>query len=66
MRILVDIGHAKNAHIMGKLAPVLRTSGHDPHFVYRERERLGELCGALGLNGESRGRGADGWLGKIL
>lgn len=66
MKILIDIGHPKNSHIMGKLAPVLEARGHVLHYIYRERERLGELCTALGLNGESRGRGADGWLGKVL
>ena len=65
MRILADIGHPKNAHIMGKLAPVLQARGHDVHFCYRERERIGELCRALGLRGESRGRGGEGRLGKL-
>ena len=66
MNILTDIGHPKNAHILGKLSPVLEAKGHILHYIYRERERLGDLCTALGLNGESRGRGADGWLGKVL
>jgi len=66
MRILADIGHQKNAHIMGQLAPLLRARGHVLHLIYRDRECLGDLCAALGLQGECRGKGGEGRLGKFF
>ncbi len=65
MKILTDIGHAKNAHILSAIAPILKKRGHELHFVYRSYDCIPELCRAFGFMGEDRGAGGDGVIGKL-
>lgn len=66
MKILTDLGHPKNVHVLKNLIPLLKQKGHEIHFVYREREHIKDLCNAFGLTGISRGTGASGIFGKFL
>src|SRR5512138_480699 len=66
MRILTDLGHPKNVHILNNLIPLLEKKGHEIVCIYRDREYIKELCDALGITGINRGKGASGILGKSL
>ena len=66
MKILTDLGHPKNVHVLKNLIPLLEKKGHQVHVVYREREHIKELCRAFGISGTSRGSGATGILGKLF
>jgi uncharacterized protein len=66
LKILTDLGHPKNVHIVKHLVPRLQALGHECHCVWRERESMPELCRAYGLNGHSRGPGGTGILGKLF
>jgi uncharacterized protein len=65
MRILTDLGHPKNVHVLKNLVPRLEAMGHELHCVYREREHMKDLCTAFGLTAVSRGAGASSILGKF-
>jgi predicted glycosyltransferase len=66
MKILTDLGHPKNVHVIKNLAPLLTQKGHELHCVYREREHIKELCAAFGIAAVSRGAGAASIAGKIF
>lgn len=66
MKILTDLGHPKNVHVIKNLVPRLNELGHEVDVVYRDREHIADLCRAYGLKGSSRGRGGDGRLGKLF
>jgi predicted glycosyltransferase len=66
LKILTDLGHPKNVHVIKNLIPLLRERGHEIHFVYREREHMKELCEAFGISGINRGRGGGGLLEKSI
>jgi predicted glycosyltransferase len=66
MKILTDIGHPKNIHVLKNLVPQLKALGHEFYFVYREREHVKDLCEAFGFSGISRGKGGAGLLGKFF
>ena len=66
MKILTDLGHPKNVHVLKNLIPLLKQKGHEIHFVYREREHVKNLCSAFGLSGISRGAGASSIFGKFI
>lgn len=66
MKILTDIGHAKNAYILKAIVPQLIAKGHEIHFVCRDKEYTKQLCQAFGFEGFDRGPGGIGLLGKFL
>ena len=66
MKILTDIGHAKNAYILKAIVPQLMAMGHEFHFVYRDKEHTKKLCQAFGFEGLDRGKGGNGLLGKFI
>ncbi len=66
MKILTDIGHAKNAYILKAIVPQLIAKGHEFHFVYRDKEHTKELCQTFGFFGLDRGKGGNGILGKFF
>jgi len=66
MKILTDLGHPKNVHVLKNLIPLLKQKGHEIHFVYREREHIKELCNAFGISGMNRGIGGTGLLSKFF
>lgn len=66
MKILTDIGHAKNAYILKAILPQLTAQGHEFHFVYRNKEHTRELCQTFGFIGLDRGKGGNGILGKFI
>ena len=66
MRILTDLGHPKNVHVMKNLIPLLEKKGHEIHVVYREREHIKELCDAFGISAIKRGKGGTGLFGKFV
>jgi hypothetical protein len=66
MKILTDLGHPKNVHIIKNLIPLLKQKGHEIHVVYREREHIQDLCRAFGIKGTNRGPGSAGLLGKFF
>ena len=66
MKILTDIGHPKNVHVLKNLIPLLNQKGHELHFVYRERDHIKDLCSAFGLPAVSRGAGASSIFGKFI
>jgi hypothetical protein len=66
MKILIDIGHAKNAYILKTIVPKLTVQGHEFHFVYRDKEFTKNLCQAFGFDGLDRGKGGNGILGKFI
>jgi predicted glycosyltransferase len=66
MKILTDIGHAKNAYILKTIVPQLIAKGHEFHFVYRDKEHTKKLCQAFGFEGLDRGKGGNGILGKFV
>jgi hypothetical protein len=66
MKILTDLGHPKNVHVIKNLIPLLENKGHEIHAVYREREHIGELLHAYGISGAGRGCGAAGIWGKLF
>jgi predicted glycosyltransferase len=66
MKILTDLGHPKNVHVIKNLIPLLKKKGHEIHVVYREREHIEALLRAYGISGTSRGKGATGILCKLF
>jgi len=66
MKILTDLGHPKNVHVLKNLIPLLEQKGHELYFVYREREHIKELCDAFGICAINRGKGGNGLLGKFI
>lgn len=66
MKILTDIGHAKNAYILKAIIPQLVSNGHEFHFVFRDKEHTKELCQKFGFVGFDRGKGGSGILGKFF
>ena len=66
MKILTDLGHPKNVHVLKNLVPRLEAMGHELHYVYREREHIKDLCNAFGLTAISRGAGASSIFGKFI
>lgn len=66
MKILTDIGHAKNAYILKTIVPQLIAKGHEFHFVYRDKEHTKQLCQAFGFEGLDRGKGGNGLIGKFI
>jgi predicted glycosyltransferase len=66
MKILTDLGHPKNVHVLKNLVPRLESLGHEIHFVCREREHIKDLCRAYGFTGINRGSGGTGVLGKFV
>jgi predicted glycosyltransferase len=66
MKILADLGHPKNVHVIKNLIPLLRQKGHELHHVYRDREHIMELCRVFGISGIDRGKGSAGLFGKAL
>ncbi len=65
MKILTDLGHPKNVHVIKNLIPLLKQKGHELYFVYREREHIKALCDAFGISGIKRGKGGTGLFGKF-
>jgi len=65
MKILTDLGHPKNVHMLKNLAPRLAAMGHEVYCVWREREAIPELCMKYGLSGMNRGPGGASLLGKF-
>lgn len=65
MKILTDIGHAKNAYILKTIVPQLIANGHEIHFVFRDKEHTKKLCQAFGFKGLDRGKGGTGLFGKF-
>lgn len=66
MKILTDLGHPKNVHVLKNLIPLLKQKGHELHCVYRERDHIKDLCSAFGLPAVSRGAGASSIFGKFI
>ncbi len=66
MKILTDLGHPKNVHVLKNLVPLLAEKGHELHCIYRNREHIEELCRAFGISGSNRGKGGKGIFGKFL
>ena len=66
MKILTDLGHPKNAHVLKNLVPLLEQKGHEFHFVYRDKEHTKNLCQTFGFDGLDRGPGGSGILGKFI
>jgi predicted glycosyltransferase len=66
MKILTDLGHPKNVHVLKNLIPLLEKKGHEIHVVYRQRENMEDLCRAFGIPGIDRGSGGAGMSGKFL
>ena len=66
MKILTDLGHPKNVHVIKNLIPLLQKNGHELHCIYRDREHIEELCRAFGISGINRGKGGSGIFGKFL
>ena len=66
MKILTDLGHPKNVHVIKNLIPLLKQKGHEIHCIYREREHIKELCDAFGICVINRGKGGNGLLGKFI
>jgi predicted glycosyltransferase len=66
MKILTDIGHAKNAYILKAIMPQLTAKGHEFHFVFRDKEHTKVLCQKFGFVGLDRGKGGNGLLGKFF
>jgi predicted glycosyltransferase len=66
VKILTDLGHPKNVHVLKNLVPRLATMGHELHCVYREREHVKDLCSAFAIPAVGRGAGASGIFGKFV
>jgi predicted glycosyltransferase len=66
LKILTDLGHPKNVHVLKNLNPLLAEKGHELHCVYRDREHIEKLCRAFGISGTNRGKGGKGIFGKFL
>jgi len=66
MKILTDLGHPKNVHVLKNLIPLLKQKGHELHCVYREREHIKGLCQAFGISVINRGVGGTGLLSKFI
>jgi len=60
LKILTDLGHPKNVHVLKNLIPLLQQKGHELHCVYRDREYIDELCRAFAIPGTNRGKGGTG------
>jgi predicted glycosyltransferase len=66
MKILIDIGHPKNAHVLKHFVPLLEQKGHEFYFVYRDKEHTKALCRSFGFEGLDRGKGGSGIAGKFF
>jgi uncharacterized protein len=66
VKILTDLGHPKNVHVLKNLVSRLEELGHEIHFVCRDREHIKDLCRAYGFSVVDRGPGGKGLLGKFV
>lgn len=66
MKILIDIGHPAHVHYYRNFISMMKNKGHKFIVIARERDVIFNLLDSYNIDYESRGKGRDGVLGKIL
>jgi predicted glycosyltransferase len=66
MRILIDIGHPAHVHYFKNFYRIMSEKGHDFLITARKKEVSHELLEAYNIPYQSRGKGSNHILGKIL
>jgi uncharacterized protein len=66
MKILIDIGHPAHVHYFRNFIEQMSKGGHEFHVTSRDKEVTFDLLRKYNIPFTSRGKGGNGFLGKIL
>jgi len=66
MKILIDIGHPAHVHYFRNFIEQMSKDGHEFHITSRDKEVTFDLLRKYNIPFTSRGKGGNGFLGKIL
>lgn len=66
MKILIDIGHPAHVHYFRNFIVLMTKKGHEFHITSRDKEVTFDLLRKFNIPFSSRGKGGNGFFGKIL
>lgn len=66
MKILIDIGHPAHVHYFKNFIWIMQEKGHTIHLVARDKEVVFSLLDFYKLPYFNRGKGKNGFIGKLI